>query len=218
MSYAAPGGLGDADDVLAGRAGIPVRILRAIRILESGGSPSATRFEPHVFNRLTRSRYAAQIPFTRDPERHISLVRAETNRAAFEHAKRLDSEAAIKSTSWGLYQVLGGHLLRVASGDPVRYFDRNPEEVSAEMLASWFRASPAAARAAQAGNITELARRYNGSERWGRRLTQILESGRADVARRIVGTTSGSAVPWFGVAMVGVGVAFAGWAFWYSRR
>ncbi|HEY5657771.1 MAG TPA: N-acetylmuramidase domain-containing protein [Myxococcota bacterium] len=178
------GGLGDTDDVLASRAGIPVRILRAIRLLESGGRPSATRFEPHVFNRLTQNRYASQIPFTRDPVRRVSLVRSETNRAAFERASRFDREAAIRATSWGLYQVLGGHLLSVASGEPVAYFDRDPETVSAEMLASWFRSRPAAVRAAQAGNISELARLYNGSQRWGNRLTAILESGRADVARR----------------------------------
>ena len=166
---------------LAARAEIPPAILHAIRQIESSGNPRAVRFEPHVFNRLTEGRYAAQIPFTRDPERGVSLVREETNRDAFGHAFRFDPEAAVRATSWGRYQVLGGHLLSVTAAEPalaVAQFDADPISVGAQMLVSWFQGRPAARRAAQVGDIDTLARLYNGSSRWGNRLRQALSNPR----------------------------------------
>ncbi|MGL4255645.1 MAG: N-acetylmuramidase domain-containing protein [Microbacterium sp.] len=175
------------DQELADRAGIPLRILLAIRAVESGGSASAVRFEPHVFLRLTGDRFRAQIPYT--PTRgSVSLVPSETNRAAFERAFRLDPEAAVRATSWGLYQVLGGHLLRVAGPDPrmaVLAFDASPTTVSKLLLVSWFEGNPRAQAAAQAGNIPALAELYNGSQRWAeavrRALARIPEGATAAV-------------------------------------
>jgi len=163
-----------SDATLAAAAGIPVDILRAIRELESSGRVNAVRFEPHVFNRETNDRYRSQIPFTPDPTRGVSLVASETNRAAFERASTFNARAAIRSTSWGLYQVMGPALLRIYPTDPVGHFDRNPAGVSDELLVEWFRSRPAAVAAANARNIQELARLYNGSQRWGERLMTIL--------------------------------------------
>ncbi len=164
------------DAELAARAGIPLRILLAIRAVESGGRASAVRFEPHVFHRQTDDRFRAQVPYT--PARGaVSLTPSETNRAAFERAFRLDPVAAVRSTSWGLYQVLGGHLLRVAGPGPasaVAAFDADPTRLSEEVLVSWFADNARARAAAQRGDIEALAELYNGSQRWAASVRRAL--------------------------------------------
>ncbi len=169
------------DEELAKEARIPVIVLRAIRQIESSDNPAVVRFEPHVFLRITgngkreNSPFKDKIPFTRDPVRKISLVRTETDRAAFEHARTLDEKAAIESTSFGLYQVMGVHLLKLFKENPVKEFDANPTAVSDRLLVSWFRSAPKAAKAAREFNIMDLAKRYNGSERWGIRVSAAVK-------------------------------------------
>lgn len=200
------------DQELAARAGIPLRILLAIRAVESGGRATAVRFEPHVFwrirKRLPRSATGGQIrdsltaaelaavPYTpcsadwraanglppcmRGSEIYTqaaSLVGSETSRAAFERAFRVDPVAAVEATSWGLYQVLGGHLLSTQGGTPaqaVAAFDRDPSGVGRAMLISWFGDNETARGLAQRGEVEALARLYNGSEAWGRALRRAL--------------------------------------------
>lgn len=202
------------DQELAARAGIPLRILLAIRAVESGGRATAVRFEPHVFwrirKRLPRSATGGQIrdsltaaelaavpytpcsadwraanglpPCTRGnpPRPYVqaaSLVGSETSRAAFERAFRVDPVAAVEATSWGLYQVLGGHLLSTQGGTPaqaVAAFDRDPSGVGRAMLISWFGDNETARGLAQRGEVEALARLYNGSEAWGRALRRAL--------------------------------------------
>ena len=172
------------DEELAKEAKIPVIVLRGIRQIESSGNASVVRFEPHVFLRITgggkreNSPFKEEIPFTPHPIRKISLVKEETNRAAFERARLLDEKAAIESTSFGLYQVMGVHLLKVFKTEPVKHFDENPRDVSDRLLVSWFKASPKAAKLAREFDIMGLAKRYNGSEIWGRRVSAAIEKMR----------------------------------------
>jgi hypothetical protein len=175
-----------SDDALAAEAGIPVVVLRAIRSIESGGSPSAVRFEPHLFHRNTSGRYRSQVPFTPAPGVSFSRTASETNRAAFERARQLDEPAAIRSTSWGLYQVLGGHLLRQYPSNPVAAFDANPADVSDRLLVSWFHASPRAQRAATSLRIMDLAQLYNGSTRWGERVAAAVREQGVRVVMSVV--------------------------------
>jgi len=167
-----------SDSQLAQQAGVSVPVLQAIRIVESGGAVDRVRFEPHVFNRLTDNRYASQIPFTRDPQRGVSLRHSETNRDAFERAAEFDFANAVRSSSWGRYQVLGSHLLRLHPQDPVRAFDRAPATVSDQMLVSWFRSHPLAQAAANSCNISEFGFWYNGSRTspWTQRFTAAVEA------------------------------------------
>lgn len=196
------------DAALAAAASIPLPVLLAIREVESGGSTRALRFEPHVFNRLTDNRYASNIPFTPDPARGVSLTPSETGRAAFENARGYDAEAAVRATSWGRYQVLGGHLLRLY-GSPsagVAAFDAAPARVSDELLVAWFQANPSAADAARRYDITTLAAAYNGSERWAQRVATALEG------MQIGGVGLGG-----GIA-IGVGLGLMGLGAWYAWR
>lgn len=189
-----------SDEELASAAGIPVAVMRAIRRVESGGNPRAVRFEPHVFLRITgpcngreprctpaelvaTSRFGSQIPYT--PASGSSVDRtglaSHTGRAAFTHAFSLDPAAAVRSTSWGTYQVLGGHLIALF-GSPsagVTAFDANPVDISERLLVQWFDSNPRAKTAANAGDWHELALRFNGQADgpWYRRFTSFLESG-----------------------------------------
>ena len=165
---------------LADLAGIPLRILLAIRSVESSGNPRAVRFEPHLFHRDTSNIFTtSQVPWTRS-RGPVSLVSSETNRAAFERAFRLDPVNAVTSTSWGPYQVLGGHLLSVRGPNPataVVAFDANPLPVGEEMFVSWMRSGDRgrdARAAANVGDIEALAELYNGSQRWAAAVRRAL--------------------------------------------
>lgn len=199
-----PEALGQADAVaasartdaaLARQANIPVPVLRAIRAVESGSSPSAIRFEPHVFWRMRKRLSSgatgpqiraalsasdlAAVPYTPgnsewrtanglEPcnlSRAASCVGSETNRAAFDRAFRQAPREAVAATSWGSYQVLGGHLLRIFGDDPqrsVQEFYANPEHMSERIFASWMSANPVASVLARSLDFSGFARRYNG--------------------------------------------------------
>ena len=147
----------------ANALGIPVEVVQTIEAVESGGRPSAIRFEPHLFLRH-RPSLVLDIPFTRGP-RGFSVTRSETDQSAFEHAFELDPDAAVKSTSWGLYQVLGSHLIKAYGSAQlgVDSFYADPLGASYQLLVSWFKGNRPALAAAREKNWTELARRYNGS-------------------------------------------------------
>ena len=152
-------------DELANRAGIPVRVLMAIRHVESRGNPSAIRFEPHLFHRK-RPDLASRVPYTKS-DRGYSTVRSETNRSALERAMRLDAKTAIESASFGKYQVLGGYLLDAYGNDPQRAYNAckgSPSEASDLMVAAWFRDNRRAMDAANSNppDFKKLARCYNG--------------------------------------------------------
>ena len=151
-----------AQEKAANSLGLPVKVVQTIEAVESGGKASAIRFEPHVFHRK-RPDLADRVPFTKGP-RGYSVTKTETNKDAFEHAFTLDPAAAVESTSWGLYQVLGGHLLSIYSSPAsgVDHFYADPEKVSYELFVSWFNDSPRALSAARERNWKKLARYYNG--------------------------------------------------------
>lgn len=152
-----------SDATIAAATGLAPRVIAAIRAVESGGSSSAVRFEPHVFLR-TRPDLASRIPYTPGETSAASPVRAETARSAFDRAFALDPANAVRATSWGSFQVLGGHLLALASSPAaaVALFDASPAPVSDRLLVSWLEANPAALAAARAGDWLTFVQRYNG--------------------------------------------------------
>jgi len=146
----------------ANELGMPVDVIQTIEAVESGGRPAALRFEAHVFLRK-RPDLKEQIPFTPGP-RGYSVTRSESDKGAFERAFALDPVAATESTSFGLYQVLGGHLIKIY-GTPesgVDHFYASPTSVSYKLLVSWFKDSSRALKAARDKDWDSLARYYNG--------------------------------------------------------
>jgi len=169
---------------LAEQCGIPVPVLRAFMKVESNGKPSAIRFEPHWFvgMRHLGGRYTikgrkgfrpdllGRIPYTPDPNRsNVSYTRRETNRAAFLRAFALDPRAAIKSSSFGKFQVMGWALLKAYGNDPQKAweaFQKDPNTASDLMVVSWFQRFRSARRYANTKpepNWLRLAAKYNGS-------------------------------------------------------
>lgn len=211
------GALGLTDTQLAAEAGIPVGVLRAIRSVESGSNPAVIRFEPHLFLRHVPG---APIPYTRGPTMAASRVASETNRAAFERARAINEQAAIKSTSWGLYQVLGQHLLNLFPRDPVGSFYADPQGASDRLLVAWFDSRPAAAAAARALNFTELARLYNGSavSPWGARVAAAYaRGGGAGGGVALARAGAVVATPWIAAGAAGI-FALWGMSHYASRR
>ena len=155
----------------AERLGIKPAVLEGFRRVESGSAgPRAIRFEPHLF---LRSRPGADIPYTPSERGPWSLKASETDLRAFQRAYAIDQGVAVRSTSWGLFQVLGGYLLAAFLGpnneiDPERAvlaFWDSAETVSYKILEAWFRGNPRALASAQADpvDLLDLATRYNGS-------------------------------------------------------
>jgi hypothetical protein len=183
LGQTAPSPADVTDAHLANDAGIPVPVLRAIRHVESGASPSAVRFEPHVYWRLklglsqraTGAQVAAaipsggqsQVPYTPGPTRAASAVGSETNRAAFNRAFAISPANAVRATSWGSYQVLGGHLLPMFGNDAnraVQAFDASPAAVSERLIVAWMNANPVARVYARSLDFARFASRYNGCD------------------------------------------------------
>jgi len=97
--------------------GAPPATIRAVIQLESGGSGFAADgrpiilFEPTIFSRLTGGRFDASHPLLSQPDvRRADLGRTQAERwTRLEQAYALDGPAALKATSWGLFQTAGLH-------------------------------------------------------------------------------------------------------------
>lgn len=164
---------------LAKKIGLTERILKAIRIVESRGNSKAIRFEPHIFLSY-RGDLKKEIPYTPHSNKIATDYTAtHTDEAAFLNAFKFDGPAAIKSTSFGLYQVVlkyadlsisTNQVIKNAVKDQesatefLKLFNSNPILVSDELLVSWFSANKKVARFAKQKKWKEFALRYNGKE------------------------------------------------------
>ena len=186
---------------LSRKARVPVAVMRAIGEKESTdapppaegwpagkgsgkmhqwGGPMLMRFEPHVFNRKVPS--SKQMPSSGGTS--ASMVESEVRVNAFNEAFRRDPVAAVEATSWGRYQVLGGHFLGpMYRNDPNTFLNawidadwERAEDLSDEFFVYWWRANPSATRYAnmpleapvryggrQRRVVDVIARKYNGS-------------------------------------------------------
>lgn len=164
---------------LAAKVGLTETILKAIREVESKGNLTAIRFEPHIFLRY-RKDLSNVIPYK--PLSDIvatDYTPSHTNKKAFDRAFKLDGPAAIKSTSFGLYQIVSKFAdLSKSSSDIIKnalknqesaqnfvnFFYQKPLYVSDQLLIAWFSANPTAAKYAKQKNWKEFALRYNGKQ------------------------------------------------------
>jgi len=154
------------DEQLAKDAGIPLAVLRAFRAVEAGNLPaSSVRFEPHLWKRHKGSNPPKGYTPKSDSEKW-SIKNSETNKAAFLAAYAVDKDVAVKSTSFGYYQVLGDKAIAVYGSAEEFWtsFDGNAEEASGKLLIKWFNDNPSAQSAANSLDFTTLAEKYNGSK------------------------------------------------------
>jgi hypothetical protein len=100
----------------------------------------------------------------------IDTNKTHTNRVAFERAYKLDPAQAIKSTSWGSFQVMGWALLEAYDNNPAKAlqaYDSDPVVAGDMMIVSWFKKTfrKAPARKAFSSNPPDFrtcVRYYNG--------------------------------------------------------
>jgi peptidoglycan hydrolase-like protein with peptidoglycan-binding domain len=150
---------------LAKEIGISPVVLAAVMQVESPGSTSAIRFEPHLFNRaMQKAGNSKRVPYT-PGEGGISFVKSETDLGAFQNAMKLDPKVAVESTSFGSGQVMGYNLLPMYGGDvqkALNAFWSDSADVSNKLLIQWFKANPRAITAAANLDFAQFARIYNG--------------------------------------------------------
>lgn len=163
--------LTDADFARAAQElGTTPAVVRAVTEVEArgqgfypGGKEPIILFERHVFSRLTNGRFDKSHPdvsnrapggYGPSSDQHRRLTRAAG----------LDREAALKSASWGLFQVMGFN--HVAAGHPtLQGFINAMYAGEAEQLmaaVAFIKANPVMAKALRDKDWAGFARRYNG--------------------------------------------------------
>lgn len=108
--------LGNTDvEYAASVIGAPVRNLRAVIAVESGGRSFGPEgrpvilFEPHVFHRRTDGRWSpSSFSYARWRERPYPASQQARWEQMADAAER-DEAAALESASWGLFQIMGFH-------------------------------------------------------------------------------------------------------------
>jgi N-acetylmuramidase len=102
----------------ATRLGCSVDAIKDVSIVETNGggfnpdgSPK-TLFEGHYFSRLTNHQYDEAYPTISYPKwtREFYGHNAQAEQTRLELAKGLDEEAALRSASWGMYQIMGDNF------------------------------------------------------------------------------------------------------------
>ena len=184
-SVVATARFGDSSDLPLSRAqhladalALPVDVVQTIAHVESRGSDTAIRFEPHVFLRKHPNYLLGKenedgtvgvIPYTRTSKKQSwDSIASHTNLDAFMLAFALDRNAAVEATSFGRFQVLGSWLTQIGGGNSLVGFDAwraNPAVVSDELLIRWFNSNKAAKHAARNRDWATFAKIYNGPGR-----------------------------------------------------
>lgn len=98
----------------AGLLNVDVATVKAIASVESRGSGFDSEgrpvilYEPHLFSRLTNRKYDEAFPFLSSKSWNRALyTQGGTSYEKLEIASALDRPAALKSCSWGIFQILG---------------------------------------------------------------------------------------------------------------
>jgi hypothetical protein len=172
---------------LAAQVGISPLFMEAVLRVESAGKSNAIRFEPHLFNRKMDARGGQdRVPMTLEGGRVYSTRASETNEKAFWHAFGIDPRAAVESTSWGSGQVMGKHLLNVIPdpGRAVKAFFEEPQGMSDQLMAAWFRDNPGAVTAANNLDFAGFAKIYNGPLYWQGKYDQKIQSAYEKAKRK----------------------------------
>jgi hypothetical protein len=164
----------DADrKAAAAILGVSIPKIVAVQTVESRGRgfrPDTGRpiilFEPHIFCRLTAGKFSDAWPEISYPVWGAhDYPSSQTSRwDMLAQAARLDEAAALKSASWGLFQVMG-YNHKPAGYPDVQAFVRAMATTEGEQLAAFARfvkANPPMQQALQLSDWAGFARLYNG--------------------------------------------------------
>lgn len=148
--------------------GVERAVIEAIIEVESGGDPflgdGRTRilFERHIFSRLTGGRYDDEAPDISNPNSG-GYVGGPAEWDRLKAAADLDREAALKSASWGAFQIMGFNHQRCGYED-VEAFTDAMAGVGAQVRAviAFIKSHEMMLQALQSRDWSGFASRYNG--------------------------------------------------------
>ncbi len=166
-------GLTEADfAAVARQLNVDVAAIKAVAEVEAAGDgflPSGKPkilFEAHVFSDKTGGRYDASHPNLSSPRWNRALYGAggEHQWQRFEHAYRLDPQAAMQAASWGRFQIMGFNYRAAGFNDVQSFVDamKRGEGEHLKAFANFIESNPAMHRALQRHDWAAFARAYNG--------------------------------------------------------
>lgn len=119
---------------------VEIAAVKAVTMVESSGGgylPSKRPkilFEAHLFGYNTRQKYTADHPNISSAKWNQALYKGgEKEYDRLEEAMKLDKSAALKSASWGLFQILGSNH-KACGFDTVEEFVQSQVECSKNQL------------------------------------------------------------------------------------
>lgn len=173
MDFTGPAARLDDGDV--GRAAAALgcdrgAILAVLHVESAGGGFLADGrpkilFEATVFHRLTGGRFDGTAPDLSSPTWNRALYKGgAAEYARLQAAMALDEDAALRSASWGMFQVMGEnfHACGFASVADFVAAMVAGEGRQLDAFVAFVKASPAMARALAAHDWAGFARHYNG--------------------------------------------------------
>ena len=155
---------------------IPVSHLKALIAVESSGvgfykdGTPVVQQEPHYFNRLTNGKYLLSHPHLASKSYKANLQRKLYNLSArkrLAESSQLDREAALRSCSWGLFQIMGDNY-KLCGYPSVQAFVNGmyQDEQTQLKAAIEYLKSVNGLSALREGDWKTVARKYNGAEYW----------------------------------------------------
>lgn len=176
-------GVTDADFEAAAQRlgpGIDPLLVRAVAQVESGGRSGfgagglpIIAFEGHWFRKYTKKQYDQTHPLLSYPYKKKAGPEWQTNNKdqasawrTLRSAIELDEEAALKSCSWGMCQVMGFNYAACGYRDVFAFVDamKRGSKGQLDAFVGYCRSRPGMAAAFRAKNFAAIAYAYNGED------------------------------------------------------
>lgn len=158
-------------EAIAHDLGCETAVVLAVADVESGGRHDLPDgrpqilFEAHWFSKLTKHLYDNTHPNISSPVWDRSLYKGGTAEyGRLQAAMGLDKSAALKSASWGLFQIMGFNHLACgfATVEEFVEFIKNPDDSDMEAFCNFVKYHPPILRAMREKDWKEFALHYNG--------------------------------------------------------
>jgi hypothetical protein len=162
--------LTDADyDDAAAELGVEVEAIKAVAQVETAGDAFEARgrprilFERHHFHRHTSGQFDASNPIISNSQRG-GYGQFSEQYEKLEEAYALDQEAALKSASWGRFQIMGSNHRAAGFATVTQFVTALTQSESAHLRAfvSFVKSNAGMLDALQKKDWAGFARRYNG--------------------------------------------------------
>lgn len=171
--------------------GVEVAKIRAVDEIESAGSgfldsgEPKILFEAHWFSRFTDGEYDDTHPNISSPRWDRSLYKGgQAEHTRLQEAVELNRSAALKSASWGRYQIMGFNWSECGYTS-LQYFINDMFDSEKEQLGAFvsFMKNQNLAEPLRRGDWATFARRYNGpgykKNRYDKKLKEAYERHRS---------------------------------------